>query len=73
MHAAQKKLQEEEDSLRDATKELEDATKRRKKLEAKNAKANQELDRDLEALRKTHQRRDRLREEYNALLGTTHQ
>ena len=69
MHAAQKKLQEEEDSLREATKELEDATKRRKKLEAKNAKANQELDRDLEALRKTHQRRDRLREEYNALLA----
>ena len=69
LHAAQKKLQEEEDSLREATKELEEATRRRKKLEVKNAKASKELEQDLESLRKTHQRQDRLRDEYNALLA----
>ena len=69
LHAAQKKLLEEEDSLREATKELEEATRRRKKLEVKNAKACKELERDLEALRKTKKRQDRLREEYNALLA----
>ena len=69
LHAAQKKLQEEEDELREATKELEEATRRRKKLEVKNAKASKDLEQELEALRKTHQRQDRLREEYNALLA----
>ena len=69
LHAAQKKLQEEEDELRDATKELEEATRKRKKLEVKNAKASKELEQELVALRKTRQKQDRLREEYNALLA----
>ena len=69
LHGAQKKLLEEEDSLREATKELDEAARRRKKLEVKNAKAAKELAHEVEELRHTRQRQDRLREEYNALLA----